>query len=94
MIYLASDTRNIPLIRRTCVTAPMMHVGKPTTWELIGSRRMLYRDLGKYNGVPTSDVRPEDRDTLPSPMHRRYLMCRIDPVTHEPQLGRTGKRVL
>ncbi|MBQ8179282.1 MAG: hypothetical protein IJ026_02400 [Candidatus Methanomethylophilaceae archaeon] len=55
---------------------------------------MLYRDLGKYNGVPTSDVRPEDRDTLPSPMHRRYLMCRIDPVTHEPQLGRTGKRVL
>ena len=29
-----------------------------------------------------------------SPMHHRYLMCRIDTVTHEPQLGRTGKRVL
>ena len=71
----------------------MVYYDEPTTWELIKSRWMLYKDLRKYDGMLTSDVRPEDKNTVLSLMHHKYLMCCFDPKTHEPQLKRTEKRV-
>ncbi|MBQ8179283.1 MAG: hypothetical protein IJ026_02405 [Candidatus Methanomethylophilaceae archaeon] len=72
----------------------MVRYREPTTWELLKGRWRLYRDLKRFDGMPTSEMRPEDETKVYTLMDHGYLFCDVDDFTLKPRLRRTGKRVL